>query len=112
MKPKNSSSQRRLINPAWVCGGLSAAIGLPILWLLFRDPGIGVSFYRGSGIPWLFLSGLAWFLISTVGIVLAIIVLVQECWDDHCRSAVLKTALLALALNVVMHPFLILRILL
>ena len=109
MTPKNSPSQRRLMIPAWVCGGLSAAIGLTILWLLFRDPGISGTWGRPN--PWIFLSALAWFLISTVGIVLAIIVLVQDCWDDHCRSAVLKTALLSLALNVVMHPFLILRML-
>ena len=112
MTPKNSSSQRRLMCPAWVCGGLSVVIGLALCWIVTNSKDPLVTGFVGHRMnPWIFLSLLSWFLISTVGIVLSIIVLVQECWDDHCRSAALKAALLALALNVVTNPFLMLRML-
>lgn len=95
--------------PAWVCGGLSAGSCLAFSWLYFRHRQV---FGSGHSInPLMALAVLVWFMISAVGILLSIIVLIQECRDDFSRLAALKRPLLALVLNVVTNPILILGML-
>lgn len=103
MKPIKSSSRRPLMTPAWVCGGLSAAIQFTFLflWLFGRQ-----IFGAGHSLnPLMFLPLLVWLLASVVGTLMSIIVLIQECWDNVSRTSALMKPLLALVLNVVTSPF-------
>ena len=101
MNPKKSS-RRPLMTPAWVCGGLSAAICFTflVLWLFGRQV-----FGSGHSLnPLMFLPLLVWLLASTVGALMSIIVLIQECWDKFSRMSALMKPLLVLVLNVVTSP--------
>ena len=80
---------------------------LAFWWLYSRHRQV---FGSGHSInPLMALAVLVWFMISAVGIVLSIIVLIQECRNDLSRLAALKRPLLAIVLNVVTNPLLILQ---